>query len=92
MAGEASWITLFIMIVGAVFVLGLLAAGLATKGFRRSRQLAKCPATWHGATLVTLQSERSGRHTDVITCSELQGEVTCARTCLAQLNPPFQTS
>lgn len=92
MSGEASWITLAVLIAGAVFVLGLLAFGLASKGFRRVKVAVECPATAHGATLVTLQSESSGRHVDIASCSELHGDVTCDHACLAQVNPPLRSS
>jgi hypothetical protein len=46
-----------------------------------------CPATSCGATVLTLQDQESGRHTDVVRCSELHGEETCAHGCLAQLKP-----
>jgi len=89
MSGEASWITLALMLVGVVFVVGLAFVGLSAKGFRRVKESVECPATHHGATLVTLQSETSGRHTDVVSCSELKGNVTCDRACLAQVNEPL---
>jgi len=92
MSAEASWITLAIWIAGAVFVLGLAAAGLAAKGVRRVWLSVECPATSHPATVVTLQNKMSGRCTDVVNCSELDGDVTCARTCLAQVNDPSRTS
>lgn len=47
----------------------------------------KCPATSCGASLLTLQDQGSGRHTDVVRCSELHGEETCARACLEPLKP-----
>lgn len=88
MSGEASWITLAILLVGAAFVVGLAWVGLATKGFRRAKASVECPTTKHGATIVTLTSETSGRATDVVSCSELKGNVTCDRACLAQVNAP----
>jgi len=47
----------------------------------------ECPATSCGANVLTLQNQESGRHTDVVRCSELHGEETCARACLEQLKP-----
>jgi len=87
MTGDASWVTLAALIVGGVFILALVAAGRA-KGLRRARLSVECPATSRVANLVTLQDETNGRHTDVVSCSELRGDVTCAKTCLAQANPP----
>jgi len=37
-------------------------------------------------SLVALQSEASGRYTDVKSCSALAADVTCDRGCLTQLN------
>ena len=87
MSGEPSWITAALMLGGALFVVGLAAFGRAVKGFRRVSLSVACPATGHPARLVTLQSERTGEHTDVVRCSELSGDVTCDRACLAQANP-----
>lgn len=92
MSGEASWLTLAILVAGVVFVLGLAWVGLAAKGFRRVKLSVECPATSHAATLVALQNDTSGRYTDVVRCSELQGDTTCAHTCLDRMNAPSQTS
>jgi hypothetical protein len=88
MAGEASWITVGLMMIGVIFIVGLIAFGRSVKGVRRVKLAVQCPPTGHGATVVALQSETSGRYTDVVRCSELHGDVTCGRTCLAQVNPP----
>ena len=47
----------------------------------------KCPTTSCGASVLTLQDQETGRHGDVVRCSELHGAETCARACLEQLKP-----
>lgn len=92
MTGQASWITLALLLIGAGFVLVLVAVGVATKGFRRVWLSVECPVTSQTATVVALQSETSGRYTDVARCSELEGDATCSRSCLTQVNPLPRTS
>ena len=86
MSGEASWITLAILMVGAFGVVVLTATQRAKKGFQRVCLAVECPATSRQATVVMLRSETTGLCTDVADCSGLNGDVTCARTCLAQVN------
>lgn len=87
MSGEASWLTLAIMLGGALFVIGLVVAAFASNGFRRVQRSVECPGTSHPASLVALESQTSGRPADVLRCSELHGQVTCNRACLNQLEP-----
>ncbi len=85
MTGEAAWLTPALLLVGVLFVAGLVAVAKAMKGFRRVLRTVECPTLAKQASLVVLQNEATGRHTDVLTCSALRGPVTCAHGCLEQL-------
>jgi hypothetical protein len=86
MTGEASWVTMTVLLAGLVFVLALWFAATSLRGLRRVGHTVHCPMLAREVGVVALQSEVSGRHTDVVRCDALSGPVTCDRACLAQLN------
>jgi len=87
------WIAVTVV---TAFGLGFAVARLAAGGFRREKKPAawgvsypvtvECAINPRQATLATLRNEKSGRHCEVVSCSELTGDITCDRGCLVGLN------
>lgn len=91
MTGEAHWLTLALLGLGAIGILVLLYfASRLDWRFRLTRRKLECPVHHEQVDITAIRDEKTGQLTSVQSCSHFikPGEVTCAQGCLRTANAP----
>ena len=85
MYGEASWLTLFVVIVGGLGVLALVYLVQMRRSQRRVKAEILCPKSGKHVRVTLLQDGLSGRWIEVVRCAEFapSDRVICERQCIA---------
>jgi len=89
MTGEAHWLTLILLAVGALGVVALFYFGARLDWrFRLTRRKFECPVHHQGVDATLIRDEKTGEMTSVQSCSHFvkPGAVTCEQGCLRTLN------
>jgi len=89
MTGEAHWLTLILLAVGALGVVALFYFGARLDWrFRLTRRKFECPVHREGVDATLIHDEKTGEMTSVQSCSHFvkPGAVTCEQGCLRTLN------
>jgi len=85
MTGEAHWLTLLWLALGAMGVVGLFySAARLSRRFRLTRRKFECPVHHEQVDASVIRDEKTGQLTSVQSCSHFvkPGEVTCQQGCL----------
>jgi len=88
MTGEAHWLTLFWLALGAIGVVALFySATRLNRRFRLMRRKFECPVVHEQVETTVIRDEKTGQLTSVQSCSHFKkpGEVTCGQNCLRTL-------
>jgi len=88
MTGEAHWLTLFWLALGAIGVVALFYfAARLNRRFRLTRRKFECPVVHEQVETTVIRDEKTGQLTSVQSCSHFKkpGEVTCEQNCLRTL-------
>jgi len=85
MTGEAHWLTLLWLALGAMGLVGLFYSGARlSRRFRLTRRKFECPVHHEQVDTSVIRDEKTGQLTSVQSCSHFvkPGEVTCQQGCL----------
>ena len=88
MTGEAHWLTLLWLALGAMGLVGLFYSGARlSRRFRLTRRKFECPVHHEQVDASVIRDEKTGQLTSVQSCSHFKkpGEVTCEQNCLRTL-------
>ena len=85
MTGEAHWLPIVLMLIGAGGIVALLAGSqYAWRHFRAEERQVVCPKQQRVVEAVVVTDDRTGQTTGVRRCSGLRNpdDVTCAKSCV----------
>jgi hypothetical protein len=84
MQGEAHWLPLAIVLLGAAAILaGVWIVTWSARSVRLARTAVPCPKHGRDAEIVLITDAKTGHPIGVDTCSLVNGMITCDRACLA---------
>jgi hypothetical protein len=89
MAGEASWITGIVLLVGIAAVLALWVFGVRMGRYHQWRKRSiVCPGSGKRTDTIMVEKSETGRVVDVARCSAFEdpSDVRCRKQCIEMVN------